>query len=89
VPDSVGLARVGGMNLDEDDGTTYLVVVNPEEQYSIWPSGRELPAGWREEGTSGSRSDCLTHIAEVWKDMRPASARQDPTGATPTPEPPG
>jgi uncharacterized protein YbdZ (MbtH family) len=54
----------------------YLVVVNDEEQYSIWPEGRELPAGWRAEGTSGSKEICLDHIEKVWTDMRPRSLRE-------------
>jgi MbtH protein len=60
------------------DTTTdgYRVVVNLEEQYSIWPEGRALPAGWRDEGTAGSRESCLAHIDEVWTDMRPLSLRQ-------------
>ncbi|HEY3121482.1 MAG TPA: MbtH family NRPS accessory protein [Vicinamibacteria bacterium] len=55
---------------------TYAVVVNHEEQYSIWPEGREVPRGWRKTGTSGSREECLAHIKEVWTDMRPLSVRR-------------
>jgi MbtH protein len=62
----------------DEDSTTYDVVVNHEEQYSIWPQGREIPPGWRAEGFSGSKSDCLERIAVVWTDMRPASIRQPP-----------
>ncbi|MER6826738.1 MbtH family protein [Streptosporangium sp. NPDC000563] len=51
------------------------VVVNHEEQYSIWPDGRDLPDGWREEGVSGSKEECLAHIDRVWTDLRPLSAR--------------
>jgi MbtH protein len=54
----------------------HVVVVNHEEQYSIWPAGSALPAGWRAEGTSGTRQDCLDHIERVWTDMRPLSLRQ-------------
>ncbi|MGK5555179.1 MbtH family protein [Actinomadura kijaniata] len=54
----------------------FVVVVNHEEQHSIWPAGREIPDGWREAGVEGSRSDCLEHIARVWTDLRPLSARQ-------------
>jgi MbtH protein len=53
----------------------YQVVVNVEEQYSIWPADEELPAGWRAEGTIGARQRCLDHIDAVWTDMRPLSAR--------------
>ena len=51
------------------------VVVNQEEQYSVWPPHREMPHGWRREGTSGTRDECLAHIAKVWTDMRPLSVR--------------
>ena len=53
----------------------FLVVVNHEEQYSVWFAERELPAGWRAEGTSGTRDQCLDHIERVWTDMRPLSLR--------------
>ncbi|GAA2601962.1 MbtH family protein [Streptomyces violaceus] len=54
----------------------YRVVLNDEEQYSIWPAGRELPAGWNAEGTQGTREECLARIDEVWTDMRPLSLRR-------------
>lgn len=60
----------------QDDTTIYKVVVNHEEQYSIWPADRELPLGWRDEGTSGVKADCLAHIDRVWTDMRPLSLRR-------------
>ncbi len=56
--------------------TLYSVVVNDEEQYSIWPSGRARPAGWHDAGHTGSQEQCLAHIAEVWIDMRPRSLRE-------------
>ena len=58
------------------DDTIYKVVVNHEEQYSIWPAHRELPLGWREEGTQGDKQACLDRIKEVWTDLRPASLRR-------------
>jgi MbtH protein len=65
------------MSQDErEDTTVYRVVVNHEEQYSIWPAGRELPLGWTAEGFQGSREACLDHVQEIWKDMRPLSLRQ-------------
>jgi MbtH protein len=60
---------------DDADLYRYAVVVNDEEQYSIWIDDRDLPAGWRLEGTTGTRSACLAHIDTVWTDMRPASLR--------------
>ena len=65
-----------------DENQDFEVVVNAEEQYSIWPSGRELPAGWDLAGFRGPKSDCLAHIDAVWTDITPLSARQaafDPT----------
>ena len=65
------------MNRDEkEDTTTYKVVVNHEEQYSIWPADRENALGWRDAGYSGSKDTCLAHIKEVWTDMRPLSLRK-------------
>ncbi|GAA1771540.1 MbtH family protein [Nonomuraea bangladeshensis] len=55
--------------------TTYHVVINDEEQYSLWPGDRTVPEGWRRTGFTGGREDCLAHIDEVWTDMRPLSAR--------------
>lgn len=58
------------------DQPKYVVVVNHEEQYSIWLAGRELPSGWRTVGFIGAEEECLAHIAEIWTDMRPLSLRQ-------------
>jgi MbtH protein len=55
---------------------TFDVVINDEEQYSVWPTELELPAGWRKVGVTGSKSDCLQHIEKVWTDMRPRSLRE-------------
>lgn len=63
------------MALDDADAT-FRVVMNQEEQYSIWPSHREIPNGWRETGFMGTRAACLDHIENSWIDMRPASLRQ-------------
>ncbi len=54
----------------------FTVVVNDEEQYSIWWANRDLPLGWREAGKQGAREACLAYIEEVWEDMRPLSLRQ-------------
>jgi MbtH protein len=62
--------------ISDSDTRTYAVVLNAEEQYSIWLEHRALPNGWRPEGTTGSRTDCLTRIDELWVDMRPLSLRQ-------------
>ncbi|MEN2284393.1 MbtH family protein [Algoriphagus sp. SE2] len=60
----------------EEDQVIYRVVINHEEQYSIWPVDRELPLGWNAEGKEGTKSECLAHIEEVWTDMRPLSLRK-------------
>lgn len=54
----------------------YDVVVNHEEQYSIWRAGRNIPNGWQKVGKTGAKEDCLTYIKEVWTDMRPLSLRK-------------
>jgi MbtH protein len=65
------------MNSDETEDTTiYNVVVNHEEQYSIWPADRENALGWRNAGKSGTKDECLAYIKEVWTDMRPLSLRK-------------
>ena len=64
------------MNPDFEDNRKYRVVINHEEQYSIWPETREIPAGWKEVGKSGSKEECLSYIEEVWTDMRPLSLRK-------------
>ena len=61
---------------EENDTTIYKVVVNHEEQYSIWPADRENPLGWRDVGKSGSKAECLAYIEVVWTDMRPLSLRK-------------
>jgi MbtH protein len=63
------------MTDDSDNGRVYRVVVNAEEQYSIWADRSEPPAGWRDEGTKGSREECLARVEEIWTDMRPLSLR--------------
>jgi MbtH protein len=61
---------------EEEDETVYKVVVNHEEQYSIWPADRENPLGWKDAGKSGKKAECLEYIKEVWTDMRPLSLRK-------------
>lgn len=63
------------MSFDSAD-THFRVVANHEEQYSIWPDYKEMPLGWRETGFSGNKQACLTHIEEIWIDLRPLSLRQ-------------
>ena len=61
---------------EPEDIITYKVVVNHEEQYSIWPVNRENPLGWRDVDKRGAKSECLAYIKEIWTDMRPLSLRK-------------
>jgi len=61
---------------DLDEKQVFKVVLNQEEQYSIWPCDRKNPLGWKDDGFSGTKQDCLDYIERVWIDMRPLSLRQ-------------
>jgi len=65
------------MNSHETHDVQYQVVINAEEQYSIWRLGREIPLGWQPVPKSGSKEACLAYIEEAWIDMRPASLRRE------------
>jgi MbtH protein len=60
---------------DANDALEYKVVVNQEEQYSLWPADRENAPGWKDAGHRGSKEDCLAYVKQVWTDMRPRSLR--------------
>ena len=68
---------------ESEDTTIYKVVLNHEQQYSIWPVDRENPPGWRDAGKAGSKQECLAYIGEVWTDMRPLSLRKQMDGEQP------
>jgi MbtH protein len=69
--------KVMALNNDErEDNKIYKVVVNHEEQYSIWPADRENALGWNDAGKTGTKAECLDYIKEVWTDMRPLSLRK-------------
>jgi len=73
----INLCVFGGtMNDEKEDTTIYKVVLNHEEQYSIWPADRENALGWKDAGKSGTKQECLDYIKEVWTDMRPLSLRK-------------
>lgn len=61
---------------ESEEFAVYTVVVNHEEQYSIWPLDLAVPAGWREVGRTGPKTECLAYIEQVWTDMRPLSVRR-------------
>lgn len=67
---------------DEEVAYQFVVVLNDEEQYSLWPSDRPLPAGWYDAGFHGGREECLAYIQEHWTDIRPLSVRRDIQEAT-------
>ena len=75
-------------NNEDEDKTIYKVVVNHEEQYSIWPEYRENPAGWNDAGKVGPKAECLAYIKEVWTDMRPLSLRKKMEEMAKNPPPP-
>lgn len=64
-------------SIAESEDILFEVVVNHEEQYSIWPADRELPAGWNKVGKQGKQAECLSYINEVWTDMRPLRLRKN------------
>ena len=62
--------------MHDEDRTIYKVVVNHEDQYSIWPADRENALGWNDAGKQGTKAECLAYIQEVWTDMRPHNRRK-------------
>jgi uncharacterized protein YbdZ (MbtH family) len=73
---------------DKEDTTIYKVVVNHEEQYSIWPDYKENPLGWKGVGKVGPKAECLAYIKEVWTDMRPLSLQKKMEELAKNPPPP-
>ena len=59
-----------------EDRTVYKVIINHEEQYSIWPADRENALGWNDVGITGTKQEVMDYIKEVWTDMRPLSLRK-------------
>jgi MbtH protein len=66
--------------MSDDDQARYKVVVNHEEQYSIWPAERANPVGWTDAGKIGNKAECLAYIREMWTDLRPLSLRRKMAG---------
>jgi MbtH protein len=64
-----------------DDDARYQVLINDEEQYSLWLADHDIPAGWRTVGKEGSKEECMAYVDEVWTDMRPRSLREQMDGA--------
>jgi MbtH protein len=74
------------MNNEDTENMKYKAVVNDEGQYSIWAADRPNPDGWRDASKSGSKSECLAYIKEVWTDMRPLSLRNKMNNPASVPE---
>jgi uncharacterized protein YbdZ (MbtH family) len=60
----------------DDETGTFLVVVNDEDQHSLWPTFADVPAGWRKVFGETSRAECLAYVEEHWTDIRPKSLRE-------------
>jgi MbtH protein len=71
-----GMLSKGGALTDLQGAPTYEVVINHEEQYSIWPLEQQVPLGWSKVGIQGTKDECLDYIERVWTDMRPLSVRR-------------
>jgi MbtH protein len=71
------------MSWGNDETTIFTVIVNQEEQYSLWPKSKDIPDGWKSTGKEGPKPDCLQYVTEVWTDMRPLSLRRTMPEAAP------
>lgn len=59
-----------------NDALEYIVLINSEEQYSLWPRAKTIPIGWQQVGEAGSKQACLDYIKQVWVDLTPLSVRK-------------
>jgi MbtH protein len=64
------------VNAFDDEATVFVVLMNDEDQYSLWPGFKEIPAGWKQVGPTGSKQECLAYVDANWTDMRPRSLRE-------------
>lgn len=64
---------------DDENGTFY-VLINDEEQHSLWPAFADVPAGWRVAFGESTRADCLAYVEETWTDIRPKTLRESLAG---------
>ena len=69
----MNIAKPGNWRID---GDAFIVLVNHEDQYSVWPSAQPVPNGWTRVGPVGSKAECVAFIDEAWNDMRPRSLRE-------------
>jgi uncharacterized protein YbdZ (MbtH family) len=68
--------RIVSTNPFDDDNGSFFVLVNDEEQHSLWPTFAEIPAGWQVVYGEADRAACLEYIEQNWPDIRPKSLRQ-------------
>lgn len=78
--ETIRRGEVLSTNPFDDDNGTFLVVVNDEEQHSLWPAFAAVPAGWRSVFGEDSRANCLAYVEEHWTDMRPRTLREAMAG---------
>lgn len=64
------------MSNDNEENAMYKVLINHEDQYSLWPIGTPNPPGWREAEKEGTKEECLAYVEEYWTDMRPLSLQR-------------
>lgn len=69
------------MSNDNEGSAMYKVLINHEDQYSLWPVGTPNPSGWREAEKEGTKEECMAYVEEHWTDMRPLSLRRSMQGA--------
>ena len=70
------------MSSDQQEAeSVYIVLINHEEQYSLWPKHKAIPPGWQDVGMEGTREKCSQYVDEAWTDMRPKSLREKMDGA--------
>jgi uncharacterized protein YbdZ (MbtH family) len=70
------------MNPFDDPDGTFVVLVNDEDQHSLWPADLDIPAGWQLVHGPENRQSCLDYVETNWTDIRPRSARRDPVATS-------
>ncbi len=65
---------------DDSDDAAFYVLVNDEEQHSLWPASVDVPSGWSVVFGADSRANCMAHIEYSWTDMRPKTVREAMAG---------
>ncbi len=60
----------------DDESFEYIVLINDEEQHSLWPAFKPIPPGWRKVGPTGTKEECLAYVEGAWPDITPLSVRK-------------